>query len=221
MKKYFFVQLSIFILISSSSFSQNEYSTGFMKGIISTKTSGGDIVESTVVVFIKNNFLKTQVISNSNSSISILHSDTLTTLTEIMGKKMGFKIIDSLHHVNKDFNIIFLDTAKFINGFNCKKAIIQYTMKNHPTNDVEVWYTQDKIFKSKKIGINILGLENINGTPIQLETSTKMGMKIRYDISILTAPFDIKDEEFKIPSEYEIFTLEKYKQMLLRLSSGN
>lgn len=201
---------------------------------------GGLDLSSTI--YFKGDMTKIESTSDFGNNITITDRRTkkTTTLMEIMGKKMGFyatdedeKILkarqdsvraqrtDSLKKMGINIapppapEIIYLDEAKKIAGYICKKAVIKNKNRQGEVSESMVWYCPEikmadgftmnaggGMGRAMMGGLN--GLELVNGFPMEYDMQRPNGLKIHMTVTKLQTDVAIDDKTFDIPKGYDI-----------------
>jgi GLPGLI family protein len=151
---------------------------------------------------------------------------TTTTLFQAMGKKMGFYSTDEevrkaietndstgmfrMPQQNDDVMIEYLNDEKKIAGYPCKKANIRYINKQGEEMQQTVWYSPDFMvgtrfrMSSMMRMASVPGMQKLKGFPMEYELKRNNGMTVFYMVTKVDLNVDIKDNEFVIPSGYDI-----------------
>lgn len=109
--------------------------------------------------------------------------------------------------------IIYLDETKTIAGYECKKAIVTMTNKDHKEEQTEVWYCDKFENLNKNSKIQEQGpLKGLNGVPFEYAFN-RGGMKMYMLVKqVTTGPVD--DSKFKLSMDgYKQVTAEQLKAM--------
>lgn len=224
MKKIIFLTLSGFVFNLCELKAQKIISQAIVQSEIVTD----DIVNSTSIpkvemtTWIKGNNLK--ITSKNEYSETYIFIDRgnekIVSLFEIMGKKIGFFVYDT-SQVNRKYiadstTIKYLDSSLVINGFPCKKAIFSYA-KSLNTPDVEVWYSTEYKFKDRNLGLNVLGLEQLQNAIISFKTlSNNNNFLVTYEVKKIEQQPKLDDSIFVIPKTYEIKTYDEFSKIMSR-----
>ena len=203
---------------------------------------GGD-GETKTTTWLKNDLIKT--LSESEMAVSTTIRDNAkkltTTIMEVMGRKSGFystdedqaemrKRMDSMMSTRSQngnfsidrspaaYSITYLDDAKKISGYNCKKAFVIGTMSSGKTDTTAVWYCPD--FKMQGLvntggnagggfggftqSAGLSGMEELAGFPMQYERNMRNGAKMTVLVTKLVIDKEVADKEFEIAKDIEI-----------------
>ncbi|MEO7306924.1 MAG: hypothetical protein ABIR78_03815 [Ferruginibacter sp.] len=202
---------------------------------------GGD-GETKTTTWLKNDLTKTFSESEMGRT-TVIRDNTkkmTTTIMEMMGKKTGFyatdedqqemrKRMDSMMkgrgqnvsigggpNTPAVYSISYIDEAKKVSGYSCKKALVIGTRSSGSDTTV-VWYCPD--FKIQNLpstggaaggfgGFNVTagsnGMEDLNGFPMEYERNMRGGRKMTVQVTKLVIDKDIADKEFEIPKDIEI-----------------
>ena len=222
MKIHFSFIVLLFILPSLSLYSQKVLNNGEVKSVLSTKLANGMVVETNIQTDILNNDFRIIVSSSNGNSTVIKKENRTTSFSTVMGKKIGFYLIDTTSASSKtepdsSFKLTLLDSSKVLNGYNCKKATISYLKNNDPRNDVQVWYCPDFVFTNKYLGINVQGIDQIPGFPLNFSTSMKNGMSVSYFVTSVDTSVLIDQKNLVVPKEYAIYSFDKYKEEVSKM----
>lgn len=198
-----------------------------------TRMIDGDI-QSTI--WMKNGLSKTEADLGFGKSVVYYNSlnKTTTTLFELMGKKMGFysneeelnkmlRETDSASIQRNAFNkqdvlIEYLNEEKTVAGIKCKKAIIHYQNRRLEDQQQEVWYCPEFIleqgirFNELIRSASIPGLKKLKGFPMEMEIKRQNGSITKFEVQKIELNADIKDQEFIIPSGYDIRPMSEMNQ---------
>ena len=114
-------------------------------------------------------------------------------------------------------NIVYVDESKKIAGYDCKKALIISTRATGKADTTTVWYCPGfKLQGLSSVGGNLAGfgsfspqsglngMKNLNGFPMQFQTTMSRGRTITVQVTKLVIDKDIADKEFEIPKDIEI-----------------
>jgi GLPGLI family protein len=151
---------------------------------------------------------------------------TTTTLFQAMGKKMGFystdeevrKVIETndstgmfkMPSSNDDVMIEYLSDEKKIAGYTCKKANVRYTNKQGQEMQQPVWYCPDFMvgnrfrMSSMMRMASVPGMQKLKGFPMEYELKRNNGTTIYYIVTKVDLTANFKDNEFVIPSGYDL-----------------
>ena len=151
---------------------------------------------------------------------------TTTTLFQAMGKKMGFYSTDEevkkaieandstgafrIPQSNDDIMIEYLSDEKKIAGYTCKKANVRYTNKQGQEMQQLVWYCPDFMVGSRFRMSSMMrmaavpGMQKLKGFPMEYELKRNNGTTIYYLVTKVDLTANIKDDEFVIPSGYDL-----------------
>lgn len=201
---------------------------------------GGD-GETKTTTWLKNNLVKTFMESETARTTTIRDNEKklTTTIIEAMGRKTGFYATDeeqaamraqmdsmmrsrsevSALFSNKPptYETVYLDDAKKISGYSCKKALIIGTSNSGRKDTTVVWYSPD--FKLQGIAstggsaggfgnfsqaAGLSGMDDINGFPMQYERPMRNGGKMTVQVTKLVTDKDVSDKEFEISKDIEI-----------------
>jgi hypothetical protein len=114
------------------------------------------------------------------------------------------------------YSIVYIDEAKKVSGYNCKKALVIGTRSTGADTTV-VWYCPD--FKIQNLpstggaaagfgGFNMTsgptGMEDLNGFPMEYERNLRGGRKMTVQVTKLVIDKDINDKEFELPKDIDI-----------------
>ena len=203
--------------------------------------------ETKTTTYIKNDLVKTNFKSESFRGTIFRNNSTkiTTTIFEIMGNKQGFyssdndqadilKKMDSMmkeraktdstmkpraRNVEFSNEVVYLNEAKKIAGYECKKALI-ITDKLISKDTLAVWYTPDVKFVNLSStggtsglgnmgGINNNSFDKINGFVMMYEHSMPRGRKMEVKVTKIETDKEIADKEFEIPKDVEIKSMKE------------
>ncbi|MES1226781.1 MAG: DUF4412 domain-containing protein [Bacteroidota bacterium] len=158
----------------------------------------------------------------------------VTVTMNMMGMKKGFNAtIDELTADTKKTDssdkpkVKYFDDVKEIAGYKCKKAIV--TSKNPQTGDpmdATIWYCPDlimpKINTGGGMGGNPLGnlSESITGFPMEMSMDLGQQGTMTMKTTKVDLKAEIKDDEFKVPSDYELKTYKEFKKEMGSMMGG-
>ncbi|MEI7473049.1 MAG: hypothetical protein WCJ85_12385 [Chitinophagaceae bacterium] len=169
-----------------------------------------------------------------------------TTLIEMMGNKMGFyatdeedeqmkKEMDSMMKSQKNdgsmiimgdpvnagestYEVVNVEGAKKIAGYDCKKALIIRTGSNAKKDTSIVWY--NPAFKLQGLAStggggggfggfarssnSGAGFDKLDGFPMQYETTLGRGRKMKVEVTKIVTDKEIADKEFEIPKDFDV-----------------
>lgn len=115
---------------------------------------------------------------------------------------------DNIESEENDFEIVFTDETKEIQGYTCKKAIVS----GEDGIEMIYWYTED--IKFSKEGQNYFN-KDVPGFPMEFETLTN-GMKMKMTVTEFSKTLG-KDEselfDFSIPEGYKEMSMEELESM--------
>jgi hypothetical protein len=220
---------TIFCIVFSSTLvlSQQLIKEGVVKSQIVTVVPGSTdpIPPILMTSWLKGSKLKvSQKNEYANNSIYYDRKDgRVVTLYEIMGKKIGFYVYDTMNSYKRKMLdsvvVTLMDSSQVINDFNCKMAILQYP-KSLKQNDVEVWYCKDVRFNDENMGLTVLGLSKLDGATISFKTVSQNNLQVKYEVTGIDTSSSIEDKEFVIPREYEVMTVLKFQLYMNQRASG-
>ncbi len=204
--------------------------------------------ETKSTTYIKNDLVKTSYKSESFRGSMYRNNATkiTTTIFEIMGNKQGFyssdddqvemaKKMDSMmkERAKTDTNmkprtrsvkftsvIKYLDEAKKIAGYNCKKALI-ITDKLLSKDTLAVWFTPDVKFANVSSTGGTSGFGNLGGTAgnipfdkidgfvMMYERNMPRGRKMEVKVTKIETDKEVADKEFEIPKDVEIKSMKE------------
>lgn len=122
-----------------------------------------------------------------------------------MNSEQGQKMQD-LQYGEKDYEIKETTETKLINGYNCKKYIMNDKIANEQS---DVWVTTDVKLPTNILTSNYL---KIVGVPVQFSTNAR-GLKSKMTLKEVKEE-TVADINFNVPSGYETLTFEELlKQM--------
>jgi hypothetical protein len=214
--------LTIILLMLAGSASQAQvivHDAGMVNAVINIKNKDGSQVSETKLT---TTYQKENIKIESKSAMSVttafvnLNEKKVTTINQVMGKKLGFVIKSD--PVVDSFSIQLIDSTKTFNGFSCKKAIIKYNRQNDNRNPVSIWYSTEHKFVDSTLGLNISGVGSLPGFPITIETTIPQGYYLMYYTTSIKFSNKINPEEFIIPKDYEISSITEYRRKVKQLS---
>lgn len=122
-----------------------------------------------------------------------------------MNSEQGQKMQD-LQYGEKDYDVKETTETKLINGYNCKKYIMNDKIASEQT---EVWVTTDIKLPTNILTANYL---KIVGIPVQFSTNAR-GLKSKMTLKEVKEE-TVADINFNVPTGYETLTFEELlKQM--------
>jgi hypothetical protein len=166
------------------------------------------------------------------TSVSVFDGSVLTSITEQMGNKTGFRATkDELDAAEKNDKpgakpkIEYTKDVKTIAGYECTKAIVTSVGKDKKENKMNVWITE-KIkanqTNGKKSGGRgmMMDLGDLKGYPLEMEMSqSQQGMDMKILISaseVSTTP--LEDAVFTVSTDgYKMMT---YKEMQEKMKAA-
>lgn len=143
---------------------------------------------------------------------TIVIADQGSNKTTVLINSMGYKVAVSSDMGEKEGkapDIQYVDGSKNIAGYDCKKAIL--TDENGIKTTL--WYTEE----IPALDIN-LGLEGINGLPLEFE-SEQNGINAKIVANSVTEE-SVADSEFVIPEGYEEMNQEEFQEMMKSQAGG-
>jgi hypothetical protein len=164
------------------------------------------------VMYFKNNMVKVDVsmVMGKTSVISDNNSGEGTMLMDMMGNKWAVKMNKEDVAKNRSIEgkpkVENTKESKAIAGYTCYKSIVTINTDDGPKS-FDAWFTND--LKVKNSFAN--QIEGINGFMMEfLAIQNGMSMKMS---ARSVEPMEIADSEFKIPSGYEVKTMEDLQKM--------
>lgn len=213
-------------MLTTQTFSQKIYTKANINVNVSTHLGNGTALPETgIVITLDSNNLKIVTRSLYSVSTNFIDRDAhkLTSLVEVMGKKMGFTAPSVAEKKPGDDSLSVLtipDSTKNVNGFRCVKATITNTQTSPQFKAATVWYSTEYRFADSTMGLNIPGIDKIPGFPIQMDVVMSNGVLIGYSVQDIDLSPKLDKDFFAIPSGYEISSYEVFKQKLTRLTQG-
>lgn len=139
--------------------------------------------------------------------ISDLDNHQAVVLMNFMGRKIALKSDMSSEIPSKEEGSLSYNKNKAtISGFKCKGATYDSGQTDMPT---EIFYYPKFANYSDNFG-------KLSGLPLQY-TIYSGGFKVRY-VAVSVEQLAVSDDEFAIPSEYEIMTQEEFEQSIMNLN---
>lgn len=161
-----------------------------------------------MTMLIKDENVKIEQQSPMGGSTVIINSKTktVTTLFNMMGKKVGIEMNDEEIEREKakelSPEIEYLDETKKIAGYSCKKAIIK-----SGNDEFTVYYTNE--IQNQKLHQTYKGLD---GFLMEYEVS-QQGMGMIMSVTEIEKK-KIAKNEFEIPAEYDLMTKDEFNKMM-------
>jgi hypothetical protein len=175
-------------------------------------------------IFYKNGNMKmeTDMGSGKNYVFYTVENKTTTTLSEIMGRKMGYysneednkKILAAdtnqkrIQAFKPEVFIEYLSDSKNVAGITCYKAIIRYKNMKGEEKQQALWYTPDfRIGEEFKMATllrgEVPGINKIKGFVMEIEI-VRTNSKVFYTVTKIDLKATIDDKTFVIPKGYDI-----------------
>ncbi len=214
--------------------------------------------ETKSTTYLKDSMVKTIMKSDIGRSTIIRNNEAkiTTTLLEIMGNRTGFYITDTeqaamkikmdsmmearrnsdttkpkrtaVNTVNQ-VEISYVDGAKKIAGYDCKKALVITTRILGIKDSVAVWYNPDlKLYNIASTGgtssfggfgnvgnfTSLNGLDKIDGFVMQYEMSMRRGRRMIVEVTKIDIKKEVAQKEFEIPKDFDIKPMKEFQSMM-------
>lgn len=214
-----------FALISCCACAQEIIPEATIQSSLSVTYKEKVIQQSSITTYMKDSMLRLSITNaQGNNDVYIdRHDGRTVTLFQVMGKKLGFYIYDtSVVSRNQMLALVTakkVDSSKVVNGFNCQLMLLQYDPKLR-MNDAVVWYTTDFRFSDATIGINVPGIEKVEGAPILLISDPGNGMTTTYSVFSVDKKA-IDKTTFQVPKDYDITSQADFQKAITKLTTGN
>jgi hypothetical protein len=230
MKKLFISAAVLFMSVCA--IAQDNYTVKMNMKIEGLPAEYAGFGEQEIINYIKGDKFKNEVNSMMMTSVSVFDGSVLTSITEQMGNKTGFRATkDELDAAEKNDKpgakpkIEYTKDVKTIAGYECTKAIVTSVGKDKKENKMNVWVTE-KIkanqTNGKKSGSRgmMMDLGDLKGYPLEMEMSqSQQGMDMKILISaseVSTTP--LEDAVFTVSTDgYKMMT---YKEMQEKMKAA-
>lgn len=230
MKKLFISATVLFTSVCA--IAQDNYTVKMNMKIEGLPAEYAGFGEQEIINYIKGDKFKNEVNSMMMTSVSVFDGSVLTSITEQMGNKTGFRATkDELDAAEKNDKpgakpkIEYTKDVKTIAGYECTKAIVTSVGKDKKENKMNVWITE-KIkanqTNGKKSGGRgmMMDLGDLKGYPLEMEMSqSQQGMDMKILISaseVSTTP--LEDAVFTVSTDgYKMMT---YKEMQEKMKAA-
>ena len=170
------------------------------------------MMPKTMVMTIKGNKSRSEMVMSMGKTISISDGDakTTTTLMDMMGQKIA--IISTTEEImaemvkSPEVKVDITSETKDILGYICTKAVI-----TNPEDDSEfyVYFTEE--LGTKELNFDNPQFKDINGVMLEFEMPNEMfSMKFT---AVSVEKKAVEDSEFTIPEGYQIKTKEEMQGM--------
>lgn len=215
----------ILLMVGKNLFAQISVPEATVKTSLTISMGGQTVQETQMTTYLKDKKLRITVVSNTAKNEIFLDRTTnkMVSLYEILGKKLGFYLYDTnfvaKERVSKAVTIVKSDSTKSINGFNCNLLTLHYdsTLK---MKDVTVWYNPELKFTDPTMGLNIPGIDKVNGVPVLVISEAPNGMKTTYTLLSIDRKTKLSSKLFVIPKGYSITTQEEFQKAVQKMSKG-
>jgi hypothetical protein len=230
MKKLFISAAVLFMSVCS--IAQDNYTVKMNMKIEGLPAEYAGFGEQEIINYIKGDKFKNEVNSMMMTSVSVFDGSVLTSITEQMGNKTGFRATkDELDAAEKNDKpgakpkIEYTKDVKTIAGYECTKAIVTSVGKDKKENKMNVWVTE-KIKANQTTGKKsggrgmMMDLGDLKGYPLEMEMSqSQQGMDMKILISaseVSTTP--LEDAVFTVSTDgYKMMT---YKEMQEKMKAA-
>lgn len=179
--------------------------------------------EMEFVNYISGDNFRYDMISMMTTNIFIQKGNTVLSLTEAMGQKMGYKTtVAEMEKSKKELKkpkIEYTSEKKMIAGYECTKVLITTTGKDGKPSVIVYWVTEaikidTKKFKSDQQDMD---LSELKGFPLGMEmTQSGNGLEMKIIMTtteVIMGP--IGEDVFNISTEgYNIMSYSDYKEMV-------
>ena len=214
--------LSFAILIIATISANAQLKEGHLKYKIDFSTSNAEMEPmlsmmqgSTLELFFKEEDTRTEMNMGAIMNISTITNAKTENYLMLMSGMMGNKAVKaSLSELEKanpekpEFEVVFIDETKTIEGYLCKKAV----MTDENGLDAVFWYTEDIIVN--KSGQHYLS-EEIPGFPLEFEIN-QGEMKMHLVATLFEKSIGKKSKEIfsmDVPEGYELIPIEQLASM--------
>jgi GLPGLI family protein len=170
---------------------------------------------STLELYFKDADTRTEMKMGAIMTLSTITNakteDYLVLMSGMMGNKAVKSTLTELEETNPEkpeFEVVFMDETKTIEGYVCKKAVLT----NEDGLDAVFWYTEDIIVN--KSGQQYLS-EEIPGFPLEFEIN-QGEMKMHLVATLFEKKIGAKSKEIfsmDVPEGYELMTIEQLTSM--------
>lgn len=230
MKKLFISAAVLFMSVCA--IAQDNYTVKMNMKIEGLPAEYAGFGEQEIINYIKGDKFKNEVNSMMMTSVSVFDGSVLTSITEQMGNKTGFRATkDELDAAEKNEKpgakpkIEYTKEVKTIAGYECTKAIVTSVGKDKKENKMNVWVTE-KIKANQTPGKKsggrgmMMDLGDLKGYPLEMEMSqSQQGMDMKILISaseVSTTP--LEDAVFTVSTDgYKMMT---YKEMQEKMKAA-
>ena len=230
MKKLFISAAVLFMSVCS--IAQDNYTVKMNVKVEGLPAEYAGFGEQEIINYIKGDKFKNEVNSMMMTSVSVFDGSVLTSITEQMGNKTGFRATkDELDAAEKNDKpgakpkIEYTKDVKTIAGYECTKAIVTSIGKDKKENKMNVWVTE-KIKANQTTGKKsggrgmMMDLGDLKGYPLEMEMNqSQQGMDMKILISaseVSTTP--LEDAVFTVSTDgYKMMT---YKEMQEKMKAA-
>jgi hypothetical protein len=232
MKKLF---LSLLSLMTITAFAQTTVTNGKIE--MTMESDNGQMPAMNMTYYIKGDQVKVETGAEGMFEIATYQDNSKNKFTmtmNMMGMKKGFSATqEELAADNKKDSsakpvVKYFDETKEIAGYKCKKAVVTVTNPQTGSMDITLWYTPDlKLPKITSAGGSIGGgnamdgiADAINGMALETSFEVPQGGNMTIKATKVDLKADIKDEVFKVPSDFEIKSYKEFKEEMKGMMGG-
>jgi len=129
-------------------------------------------------------------------STKALHSITSFESGTNQRHSISENAIEKLNNSYDSITVSYFEQVKNISGFSCKKAIVKFFKTGGNVEEKVVWYYPD-VKLSFKYNFGVVGLELINGLPMQYENQ-QFGIKMNHTVVSIDLSKLIDEKAFEL-----------------------